>query len=349
MSNTVFLTGLPRSGSTLVANLLGNHPDIHATPSSPLAHIVGNIRETYSNDQFFMSQLDHNFDHLYRKLKKSTKAYIDAWADEKAEVTIDKNRGWLHQVEVMREVYPDFKMIVTLRDLRHVYASMERRHRKTSMISPLGGGHFVDSRAAAFFNKDSGICGSALAALQNLRDVPNIIAGTDKPHLFFLRYEDLMASPQEVMNLLFEFVGVEQYDIDFDNIKQVTNESDSHYRFKYMHKVHSKLTPAETDLSDISPAIIQQIGNEYAWYYRTYYPEAISDMPQDAPQESTQDGENTRYQNDQYNSDELESLIGLGEKEVEGKTLPKKKSPRKKKVAKKVAKNKPVKDSTVTK
>lgn len=361
MSNTVFLTGLPRSGSTLIANLLGNHPDIHATPSSPLAHIVGNIRETYSSDQFFMSQLDHNYDYLYKKLRKSTKAYIEAWQDEDAQVTIDKNRGWLHQIEVIKELYPEFKMIVTLRDLRHVYASMERRHRNTALIAPLGGGNFVDSRAAAFFDGDSGICGSALSALQNLRDVPNVIAGTDKQHLFFLRYEDLMANPQEVMSSLFNFVGVKDCKLDFDNIKQVTQESDSHYRFKYMHKIKSNLSPANQDLSDITPSVINEIAGRYSWYYRTYYPDAIQSVEEQQSQLNAQEigtEENPpKYQNDQYNPDELTSLIDAGARQV-GAEIPKaeetpkkKKSPRKKSAKKTAKKKSPrkVNDAVVTK
>ena len=356
MPQTVFLTGLPRSGSTLTSNLLGNHPEIHATPSSPLASIVGQIRETYSTDQFFMSQLDYNFDDLYKKLGKSTRAYIDAWADETKTVTIDKNRGWLHQIEVIKELYPEFKMIVTLRDLRHVYASMERRHRKTSLISPLGGGHIVDSRAAAFFDEDNGICGSPLKALQNLKDVPNVISGTEFPHLFFLRYEDLMENPQAVMSALFEFVGVDDYKIDFNNIKQVTWESDSHYRFKYMHKINSKLTPANKDLSDITPSVIDEIAGRYSWYYRSYYPDVISDTDQhtELSQQEVGTEENPpQYQNDQYNTNELESLIDAGARQAEIEVPQEtKKSPRKKKVAGKSSKKKSprkVNNATVTK
>ena len=357
MSNTVFLTGLPRSGSTLVSNILGNHPDVFSTPSSPLANIVETIRETCSNDQFFMSQLDHNYEYLYEKIGDGSRAYIEAWQDKEHEVTVDKNRGWLHQAEVVRELYPDFKMIVTLRDLRHVYASMERRHRNTSLISPLGGGHFVDSRAAAFFDNDQGICGSALAALQNLRDIPNIIAGTEKNHLFFLRYEDLMEQPQKVMSSLFEFVGVDDYELDFNNIKQVTNESDSHYRFKYIHKIKSKLEPANQDLSDITPSVINEIAGRYSWYYKTYYPDVIQAVEQQAAENPVGQQAAPQYQNGQYDQEEILSLIDAGEKEVTGKVpAPKKKSPKKKsprkKSAKKPAKKKSPrkhKDAAVTK
>lgn len=350
MSETVFLTGLPRSGSTLVSNLLGNHPDIFATPSSPLANIVGTIRETYSNDQFFMSQLDDNYDYLYEKIGEGSRAYIEAWQDKNHSVTIDKNRGWLHQAEVIRELYPKFKMIVTLRDLRHVYASMERRHRQTALISPLGGGHQVDSRAASFFDKDNGICGSALTALQNLKDIPNIIVGTDLPHLFFLRYEDLMNKPQEVMSMLFDFVGVDDYKLDFNNIKQVTNESDSHYRFKYMHKIKPKLEPASQNLEDISPSIVGEIAQRYAWFYRTHYPEYITEETRQAPQpQQSQQGEPPRYQNDQYNTDELDGLLGEGKKAAKEPAV--EFAPELKKQAKKkVTKKKPtIKDATVTK
>lgn len=304
MSQTIFLTGLPRSGSTLVSNLLGNHPDIFSTPSSPLAHIINNIRETYSNDQFFMSQLDHNYDYLYQKIGDSSRAYIESWQDKYHKFTIDKNRTWLNQIEVIRELYPNFKMIITLRDLRQVYASMERRHRKTMLISPLGGGHTVDSRAASFFDKDNGIAGSALNSLQNLKDVPNIISGAKEQHLFFLRYEDLIQNPEEVTSLLFQFIGVEEYKIDFNDIKQVTQESDSHYKFKYMHKINSKLESTKQDLSDVSPSIMNEIMNKYGWYYKTYYSDLLVNETQNFVEENM-----PKYQNNQYSEDELKELV----------------------------------------
>ena len=101
----VYLTGLPRSGSTLICNILGSHPAISATPSSPLSNLVQNMRRTWSDDPFLLSQLDSNFDDVYKRLGRSLRAFMEAWsADAPTAITVDKNRGWLACVEFLKEL-----------------------------------------------------------------------------------------------------------------------------------------------------------------------------------------------------------------------------------------------------
>jgi hypothetical protein len=40
MQKLYFLVGLPRSGSTLLASLLNQHPDVFASPTSPLMDLL---------------------------------------------------------------------------------------------------------------------------------------------------------------------------------------------------------------------------------------------------------------------------------------------------------------------
>ena len=50
------------------------------------------------------------------------------------------------------------------------------------------------------------------------------------------------------------------------NLKQTPNESDSYYRFNYLHTRHRLIQPPQQRLI---PARIQQ---QFDWYYRTFYP-----------------------------------------------------------------------------
>jgi hypothetical protein len=40
MKNLMFLSGLPRTGSTLLTSLLNQHPEIYASGSSPLSDLI---------------------------------------------------------------------------------------------------------------------------------------------------------------------------------------------------------------------------------------------------------------------------------------------------------------------
>ena len=65
-SRFVGVAGLPRSGSTLLCQLLAEHPDIHCEGhSSPLCNSLLATRRFISDDQFMLSQLDVQFDDTY--------------------------------------------------------------------------------------------------------------------------------------------------------------------------------------------------------------------------------------------------------------------------------------------
>ena len=57
------VTGLPRAGSTLLCQLLAQHPEIHCEGhSSPLCNTLLGMRRMVSDDTFFLSQLDEGFE-----------------------------------------------------------------------------------------------------------------------------------------------------------------------------------------------------------------------------------------------------------------------------------------------
>jgi hypothetical protein len=48
------------------------------------------------------------------------------------------------------------------------------------------------------------------------------------------------------------------------------NESDSHYRMKYLHQQSTRVTKPKEH--DIPPRIQTQVETACAWYYQLYYP-----------------------------------------------------------------------------
>jgi sulfotransferase len=272
MKEIIYLSGLPRSGSTLLCNLLDRHSEISSTPSSPLCGLINNLRKTWSDDPFLLAQLDSNFDVVYKRLKRSIKAFMEEWSsDTNSPITIDKNRGWCNASPMLQHLYPNFKMIICLRDLRDIFSSIEKRHRETLLLDfpDHTDHHIVDNRASSLFN-DNGVVGAPLKALYNLGDIPNIMR-----HIYFWKFEDFLKEPQKSMDELFAWIGVSSKKIDFNNIEQTTTqEADSYYRFKYMHKIKPNLEQPET-LEDrkISPRILKSIVTKFPWYYENYYQE----------------------------------------------------------------------------
>jgi sulfotransferase len=264
----VGVAGLPRSGSTLLCQLLGQHPQIHSEGhSSPLCSALLRMRHGISDDDFFLSQLDADFEHAYAHLQAATRGFVRGWyAECDKPVVIDKNRGWLRNFEYLLAVEPEARLLVCVRELGQIYGSVEAQHQRTILIDfpDHTANHDRYNRADALFAKD-GVIGNPLRALEAVQDLA--VAVQQRIHLVI--FERLMRDPLAVMAEVYEFIGADAHRFDPSRLTVHAHESDSHYRYKYPHRRHASIVPPPRHLI---PARIQgEIERTYAWFYEHFY------------------------------------------------------------------------------
>jgi sulfotransferase len=265
----IAVTGLPRAGSTLLCQLLAEHPDIHCEgQSSPLCNAVLGMRRMLSDDPFFLAQLDQAFDSRYAHLTAAMRGFLRGWYhDCEKPAVVDKNRAWLHAVELLLHLEPDARLIVCLRELGQIYGSIEAQHQRTILID------FIDrladfdrfGRADMLFAKDRTI-GAPLVSLHAVLDLPKAV----QERLYFLRFEDLTARPAACMSHLYAWLGLPPHQFDPERIATGSRESDSHYHMKYPHRQASRIAPPQRH--DVPPRIQAQIESVWGWFYQLYYP-----------------------------------------------------------------------------
>ena len=62
--------------------------------------------------------------------------------------------------------------------------------------------------------------------------------------MHFIRYEELTQNPTRTMMLLYNFLGEDYYEHDFDNVEQVIFEHDEVYGLgSDLHTIRSKIEP----------------------------------------------------------------------------------------------------------
>jgi sulfotransferase len=265
----VGVAGLPRSGSTLLCQLLAEHPEIQCEGhSSPLCNALLMTRRTISDDQFFLSQLDVQFDATYGHLKSAMQGFLHGWyADSNKPMVVDKNRAWLHCMEFLLQLDPQAKLLVPIRELGQVYGSIEAQHQKTILIDFID--HLADfdrfGRADQLFAKDKAI-GAPLSSIQAVQDFPQGV----KDRIFFVRFEDLMARPAETMAGVYQWLGVQPHKINPKRLTVRPHESDSHFRHKYLHRQQPHIAPPK--VHDIPPRVQELIQKACGWYYEWFYP-----------------------------------------------------------------------------
>lgn len=265
----IYITGLPRSGSTLLCQLLAHHPQIYSPgKSSPLCQAIVQLRYYLSDTEFLLSQLDENVQFAHQRLINAFRGFINGWFAETDKTwVVDKHRGWLNQLDTVILLDPPCRMLVCVRELGQIYGSIETQHQKTLLLD------FPDhlanlsrfDRADKLFAHD-GVVGAPLRAIESLQDLPETL----QKRLYFVVFEDLIDSPQQVMSGIYTWLGLPETPFDPQNLQIQNGESDSHYRCKYPHTTHASIQPPSPHL--ISPRIQRELQQNFPWYYQTFYP-----------------------------------------------------------------------------
>lgn len=265
----VYVAGLPRSGSTLMCQLLAEHPEIYSTGhSSPLANTIKALRGQLSDDPFLLSQMDVDFDLVYQRLNNSFRGFINGWfAETDKSTVVDKNRAWLGSLDILSQLDPDFKMIVCVRDLSQICGSIEDRHQKTALIDfPDDMANLTPYERAERLFSNQGVVGRPLRLIGQLQDVSIEL----QKGLYYIIFEDLMNEPARVMQEVYNWLGLTEHNVQADNLTVKPHESDSYYRFKYQHKTHKSIKPPA--IHKLPTRIQNDIDKEFAWFYKLFYP-----------------------------------------------------------------------------
>lgn len=276
----LYVTGLPRAGSTLLCQLLGLHPAIHSTGhSSPLCQILVQLRQQWSDHDFLLAQLDVDFDRAYARLERAWRGFVAGWAAKTDRSwVVDKNRGWLAQIETVQAFDPDFRMLVCVRELGQILGSIEAQHARTRLLDfPDHLAHLSRHARANKLLAADGLIGGPLKAIEALQDIPTHWQG----QLYYVVFEHLMTEPLTVMQDLHRWLGLTPTPFDPEALPVRPHESDSHYRCKYPHRTRARIDPPASH--SVPPRIARDLRAHFSDFYRTFYPGLINPPPENAP------------------------------------------------------------------
>ena len=105
MKEFFFISGLPRSGSTLLSGILRQNPDFYADISSPMQGLVTSTINVITG-----SENNHLIDEDRRRqiLRDVFEAYYKAVNNP---VVFDTSRGWTAKTSLLKDLYPQTKII----------------------------------------------------------------------------------------------------------------------------------------------------------------------------------------------------------------------------------------------
>ncbi len=249
-----FITGLPRSGSTLLSSILRQNPRFHASITDPLANLVKGVIEHSQDSPGMKSEVPVS------RRKNMVKYLFDGYyADVDKPVIFNTNRAWTYLTHVTADLYPDAKHIVCVRDINWVLDSFECAHRRNpfSTNTVTGGlSQSVYQRVDALMKED-GVVGFPYVGIKQA------ITGSEQNRLFLLEYEQLCKHPEQMIKSLYAFINEPYFAHDFHNVEASWDEYDAEIGIK-LHDVRKKVEWKERRFI-LPPDILNKHANMEVW------------------------------------------------------------------------------------
>ncbi len=253
-----FISGLPRSGSTLLAGLLRQNPRLHAGMTSPVGSLFtallremsqGNETSVFIDNDQRAAILHGLFDSYYATLHPSR-------------VVFDTNRLWASKLPALTALFPAAKVICCVRHVPWILDSIERLIRRNrfelSKIFSFEPGGTVYSRVEGL-GGGNGMVGFAWNALREAW------FGEEADRLLLVTYETLTATPQVALDAVYDFIGEKRFTHDPDHVIYTeAAEFDARLGTPGLHSLSSQVRPT-TRATILPPDLFRRFEPDSFW------------------------------------------------------------------------------------
>lgn len=254
MKKYYFISGLPRSGSTLLSSIFKQNPRFHAGVSSQLLQHFRSLFESCNEVQ--------QSERCPKRTERMLRSLVDSYfQDIDREVIFDTNRLWTNLLPQLNMLYPYTRIIICVRDITRIIDSFERMHQRNALqistVFPKTVDMHVYSRSEALM-APGGIISLPYDSLKSA------MCGMYRGMLFFCEYDMLTKDPQGMMRAIYNFIDQPFYQHDFDNVENSFDEYDNDLNLPGLHTVRKKVSYEQKEFL-IPPDVIEKFSNLEVW------------------------------------------------------------------------------------
>ena len=230
MKQYYFISGFPRSGSTLLSSILKQNPDFYADIGSSLEALTETSIDTITSGQHNLTITEDQrknlmygiFDGYYKHIEKP--------------VIFDSSRGWTKKTNFLKALFPDTKILCPVRDIVSILNSFEVIASKNPFHTKTLTEHKdnVFARCDGMMDKNGGIIAGPWILLQE-----GYALNPEMIH--FIEYENLCKEPEKTMRQVYEFLERPYYSHDFENVEYSNENFDRVCNLKDLHTVKKRV------------------------------------------------------------------------------------------------------------
>ncbi|MBF0393804.1 MAG: sulfotransferase [Alphaproteobacteria bacterium] len=257
-ANIHFISGLPRSGSTLLAALLRQNPRFSAGLSSPLHALFSHVLKAVSSEN------DLAFAVPSEKKEALLRGLFDSWLGDTppGHVAFDTNRLWTARLPALTRLFPQAKVICCIRDVAWILDSIERLIRRNAF--ELSGLFIDDVERATVYSR----C-EALASRDRLIGLPwhalkEAYWGEHADRLLLVEYDFLAQAPEAALRAIYDFIGEPWFPHDFGNVTLDEPVMDEVLRTPGLHAIRPRVAWAPRR-SVLPPDLLERYGACSFW------------------------------------------------------------------------------------
>ena len=229
MKSYYFISGLPRSGSTLLSGILKQNPDFYADIASPVQGLTGNSIDVITSGENNLNITEDQrknlmygvFDGSYKHIEKP--------------VIFDSSRDWTKKTPFLKALFPYTKILCPVRDIVSILNSFETLLSKncfyTKQINEKIFSENIFIRTQELFERE--IINYCSFLLEGCAMNPEMI--------MLINYENLCKTPEKTMREVYKFLERPYYSHDFENVEYSNENFDKSCNLKDLHTVKRKV------------------------------------------------------------------------------------------------------------
>jgi sulfotransferase len=254
-----FISGLPRSGSTLLAAILRQNPAFMTDIISPVAQMFAAMQRALSGKSEFHEKIDDG------KRRAVLRGLVFNYFEDLApQITVfDTNRTWCSKLAALTQLFPDAKVICCVRSLAWIFDSFERLVARNALepsrlfnYEILGN---VYSRVSSLNDPQTGVVGSAYRGLREA------FYGAYSDRLLLITYETLAKTPAIALRAVYEWIEAAPFTHDFERVIFDAAEYDRRLGMRGMHRVAGNVRFVER-ATILPPDIFRRFANTAFWH-----------------------------------------------------------------------------------
>jgi sulfotransferase len=278
MQQLHFCGGLPRTGSTVLMNILQQNSLVFTTATDPFPHILQEqilIKSRYT--EAFQAMCAQQADRAVHGMALgATQGWYEGLTSKP--IVISKARQW----SGLHHLFPSSKILVTVRDLRDIVESFDRVNERVLALHTFGDDHTLygsmseEEKMHYHFREQNAFSSTLRHEIPKYLD----LFKHTKDRVKFIRYEDMLRNPQYMLSRIYEFLGLEPFDHDLEVINQseMFEHDNAYFRERTDHKTQPKFKAWAPPVRKLSERFHTQVIKDHQWFYRSFYPEVLHEQ-----------------------------------------------------------------------